>query len=225
MGEGVLHLDRTITSLTAQKKNPGRINVFLDGEFAFGLDRFTAAWLRVGEVLSEERITQLQAQDGSEIAYQKAVQLIGLKPRTRAETRTRLEKKGLKSQVIDGVLTRLAANGLISDSQYAQAWVENRAEVHPRSRRLVERELLQKGIAPSEARDALQSLPDDQTLAYQFASAQARRLVDTDFDQFQKKLSGQLLRKGFDFDTTRLTVQRLWKERDGREARMKNEDI
>mgnify|MGYP000952684904 FL=1 len=69
-------MDRTITALTAQKKNPQRINVFLDGEFAFGLQRIVAAWLIVGQTLSEEKINQLRSDDQSEIAYQKAINLL-----------------------------------------------------------------------------------------------------------------------------------------------------
>ena len=40
-----------ITGLTRQKKNADRINVFLDGEFAFGLAEITAVYLKVGQEL------------------------------------------------------------------------------------------------------------------------------------------------------------------------------
>ncbi|VAW32553.1 hypothetical protein MNBD_CHLOROFLEXI01-3704, partial [hydrothermal vent metagenome] len=36
-----------ITALTRQKRNPDRINVFLDDEFAFGLAAITAVSLRI----------------------------------------------------------------------------------------------------------------------------------------------------------------------------------
>jgi len=38
---------RKITAIEAQKNNPKRVNLYLDGEFAFGLERFVAAWLTV----------------------------------------------------------------------------------------------------------------------------------------------------------------------------------
>jgi regulatory protein len=47
---------KKITALEVQKKNPNRVNLHLDGEFAFGLARITAAWLKVGDVLSDEKI-------------------------------------------------------------------------------------------------------------------------------------------------------------------------
>ena len=49
-------MDQKITALKAQKRNPNRINVYLDGIFAFGLARVVAAWLQVGQTLSDEKI-------------------------------------------------------------------------------------------------------------------------------------------------------------------------
>ena len=37
-----------ITALKLQKRNHQRVNVYLDGEYAFGLTRIVAAWLAVG---------------------------------------------------------------------------------------------------------------------------------------------------------------------------------
>ena len=49
---------KKITALEVQKKNPNRVNVHLDGDFAFGLARITAAGLKLGETLTDERIAQ-----------------------------------------------------------------------------------------------------------------------------------------------------------------------
>ena len=47
---------RKITAIEAQKKRSNRVNIYLDGEFAFGLERITAAWLRVGQALAQRRV-------------------------------------------------------------------------------------------------------------------------------------------------------------------------
>ena len=54
---------RKITAIEVQKRRPNRVNIHLDGEFAFGLARIVAAWLRVGQELSEEKIEELQAKN------------------------------------------------------------------------------------------------------------------------------------------------------------------
>jgi hypothetical protein len=35
------------------------VNVYLDGEFAFGLSGIVAAWLKVGQEISEEKIDKI----------------------------------------------------------------------------------------------------------------------------------------------------------------------
>jgi regulatory protein len=61
-----------VTALKYQKKNRQRVNVYLDGQYAFGLQASVAAGLRVGQVLSPEEIAQLQNRDLAEVAYERA---------------------------------------------------------------------------------------------------------------------------------------------------------
>ena len=53
-------MNHRITAIQAQKRNPQRVSVFLDGEFAFGLSRIVAAWLAVGQEISDEKIALLK---------------------------------------------------------------------------------------------------------------------------------------------------------------------
>jgi regulatory protein len=76
-----------ITAIEPQQKNPQRVNVYLDGEFAFGLASIVAVWLKPGQELSEEKAAQLKADDEREVAYQKALHFISYRPRSSAEVR------------------------------------------------------------------------------------------------------------------------------------------
>ena len=53
-----------ISALESQKRSRDRVNVFLDGEFAFGLARLVAANLKTGTWLSDEAIAELTSVDG-----------------------------------------------------------------------------------------------------------------------------------------------------------------
>ena len=61
-----------ITGISPQKRNKERVNVFLDGEFAFGLSFVTAAGLSTGQMLAEDEIETLLAGDAVEKAKQSA---------------------------------------------------------------------------------------------------------------------------------------------------------
>lgn len=207
-------MDKVITAIRIQKRNPERVNIDLDGEFAFGLSRITAAWLKSGDMLSEDRIASLQQEDAMEVAYQRALLLLGYKARSEQEMRRRLAEKDFTVQQIDQVIEKLKRANLIHDEAFASGWVENRNQSHPRSRRLMRYELLQKGIAEEHIQKALAGSSDDLELARQAATAYARRLVECDRVTFHKRLSGHLARRGFSYDVISPVVVELWQRQE-----------
>jgi len=182
-------VEREITGIKAQKKNPERVSVYLDGEYAFGLSRITAAWLQIGQRLSEEKINSLREQDESEVAYQRALILLNHQQRTSHEIRQKLIEKGFSSTRVEEVVDRLTQTGLVEDGQYALLWVENRNTYHPRSRRLIRMELRQKGVAEDQIDQALLGSAEDDELATQAAMQQIRKYSDLDWPEFRKKMS------------------------------------
>jgi regulatory protein len=205
-------MNKKITALKAQKKNPNRVNVYLDGEFAFGLTRIVSAWLSVGQELDDEQITGLQEQDSEEVALNNAIKYISFRSRTEAEIRRRLSEKGFSGQEIDKVLERLRSTGLVADEQYARSWVESRSASRPRSRRLMAIELRQKGVSNLDIEKALEETEDDDKLAYQAAIRYAHRLANLEWNKFRERLSAFLLRRGFAYGTIAPLVRRVWSE-------------
>ena len=199
----------TVTALKVQKRNPQRVNVYLDGEFAFGLARITAAWLHIGQELSAEKIAQMQAEDAREVGYQQALRLLSYRPRASAEVRRNLEKHAMPAEVIEDVLARLQRAGLLDDSRFAQAWVDNRSEFRPRGRRALAVEMRQRGLDDESIQQALAEV-DEEALADQAASKQSRKLAGLDETAFKHKLSGFLARRGFGYAVIRDTVDRHW---------------
>lgn len=214
---------RKITAIEAQKKRSNRVNVFLDGEFAFGLERITAAWLRVGQELDEKKIEQLQAEDARERALQQALLFLSYRARSESEIRKNLRKHEIPDPVIEEILERLRRDGLANDSQFAQAWVENRSTFRPRSRRMMALELRQKGLDEESVSSALADV-DDETLAYEAAQKRANRLTGLEWSEFRKKLSGFLARRGFSYLMITAVVARIWNETHNEEQHFEEED-
>ena len=92
---------KKITAITVQKKNPDRVNIYLDGEFAFGVARITAAWLKNGDLLSEEKIARLLAEDEREWAYQQSLLYLSYRARSEKEIRQNLRKHEVSVDVIE----------------------------------------------------------------------------------------------------------------------------
>lgn len=208
----VLSMDRTITGLKAQKRNPNRINVYLDGEYAFAVARIVGAWLFVGQVLDDERISSLQQQDTREVAYQRALRALSYRPRSETEVKRKLSELGFNQEVIDETVDRLRSAGLLGDNQFARAWVENRSTFRPRSRRFLAIELRQKGVADDVIQDALDETVDEDQLAYQAALRRVHRWAGLEWAEFRERLTAYLGRLGFSYGTISAVVQKVWSD-------------
>ena len=152
---------KKITGIEAQKRTPNRVNIYLDGDFAFGLARIVAAWLRVGQELSEEKIEQLQAAEARERAFQQAMLFLSYRARSESEIRTNLRKHEYPESAIEETIARLRQNGFANDDQFARAWVENRITFRPRSRRMLAMELRQKGLDDETVQSAVETVDDE----------------------------------------------------------------
>jgi regulatory protein len=214
---------KKITALEVQRKNPNRVNVHLDGEFAFGLARIVAAWLRVGQELSEVKIEQLVSEDGRERAHQQAMLFLSYRARSESEIRQNLRKHEIPEPVIEHTLERLRQAGLANDDQFAQAWVENRNTFRPRSRRMMAMELKQKGLADEAIQSAVQNV-DDEASAYEAAQKRAARFKGLEWNDFRKKLSEFLARRGYSYSVIAPVVTRIWNETHAEAQHFEEED-
>lgn len=200
-----------VTALKLQTRNKTRVNVFLDGEFAFGLAKILALPLRIGQALSEAEIEQLQTRDAEEQAHERAVRLIARRPRSETEVRQRLQKAGVAAPVITVVLNRLRNSKLLDDEAFAKFWVENRTTFRPRSKRALQMELKRKGVSTTALADALQDTHDTEA-AYALALKRAKRLAALPAPDFRRKLSEYLARRGFDYETVEPIVRQVMAE-------------
>jgi regulatory protein len=205
-------MDHRITALKVQKKNPDRVSVYLDEEYAFGVSRIVGAWLHIGQILSDEKIADLRQQEAQEAALQKALLLLSYRPRAVAEIRQKLAEDGFEDKVIATVLERLRSNGLLHDEAFANTWVENRTAFRPRSRKMLAYELRRKGVAEETIEQALDTTEADSELAYQAAARYVRKLTAADWEEFQRRLLAFLARRGFSYGTAAPVVRRLWQE-------------
>ncbi len=201
-----------ITAIEIQKKNPNRVSISLDGQFAFGLSRIVAAWLNAGQELSEEKIAALQEEDAREAAIQKALRFLGYRARSVSEVRENLHKHEIPEPVIELTLKRLQETGLLNDQEFAQAWVENRNTFRPRSRRALALELRRKGLDDGVIQQTLEQTVDEPSLARDAGRKYLRKVQGLDWPDFRNKLGGFLGRRGFSYDVVAPVLRELWAE-------------
>ncbi|MEJ5314653.1 MULTISPECIES: regulatory protein RecX [Anaerolinea] len=201
-----------VTALVSQKRNAQRINVFIDGKFAFSLSRIVAAWLKVGQFLPDEKIEQLKQEDAREAAMQSALRLISVRPRSEAEIRERLQSKNFPENVVESVISRLKESGLVGDVEFARLWLEQRQHFRQKSRKVIAMELRQKGVTDEIIQEVLAESPGDDQTAYFAGQKYLRRIIHLGKREFFQKMVTYLARKGFSYEVSRETANRLWEE-------------
>ena len=203
----------TITALRFQTRNKDRVNVYLDGEYAFGLTAVKAARLHHGQVLSDPKIDALKAQDQHDQAFDRAVRFLSYRPRSRAEIERYLQRKGSGDAVLSDVMDRLQQAGYLDDEAFAHFWVDNRQRFRPRGRRALGCELRQKGVSSQTIATALHGL-DEESAAWQAIEGRLSRWNDLTNEQLRRKVTAFLQRRGFDYEVIHLTFQRVYQTSD-----------
>ena len=202
-----------ITAIEKQRRRR-RANVYLDGRFTFSLSLglLTEAGLHEGDALTPQQVDSLRQADVRHQAHEAALRLLAYRPRSEAEIRQRLARRGLPPQVVQETIARLRDQGLLSDAAFARFWVETRDQSSPRGRRLLWQELAAKGIERETIRQAIAPVAEEDA-ALRAAQKKARHLQGQDYPVFRRRLGDFLLRRGFPYPTVRTIVERLWLER------------
>ncbi len=202
-----------ITDIKEQKRRKDRLSVFVDGRYALGMSRLTLlqAGLRIGLELTQEQLCGLEAEAALEQVVNAATRLLGYRPRSEGEMRSRLRRKGFDEGVVEEAVARLKERGLLDDLAFARFWKENRVAFRPRTKRLLEQELRRKGVAPDVIEEVSTDV-DDGEEAYRAGLRKTRSLPITDYQVFRRRMMTFLRGRGFGYGTASQTARRLWEE-------------
>ncbi len=192
---------KEITQITSQK-NDDRLNVFLDGTFAFGVEYATAVKfsLKVGKMLSNEEIDAILAEEGNVYAYNKALKYAVKKTVSQKQLEEYLQKKGYSGESINLAVKKLVSYGYVNDVEYARAYVSTYSM---RGSKRLEAELRNAGIAEEIIAFELGKRSDDEACG-ECIKKYKRTRRDTD----RKKLVNYLLYRGFSYDVISECISR-----------------
>lgn len=210
-----------ITSVSAQVRNPDRVNVSVDGKFRFSLDIFqlTELGVKVGKEFSEEELTALEGESSYGKLYTKALEYSMLRPHSSREMRDYLWRKtretkyksrsgelktrpGVAQEIATRVYDRLVEKGYIDDEKFARWWVENRNLRKGTSQRKLQAELAAKGVPRSVVSVVLtETTRNDGDELQKMIEKKRAKYPD------EQKLIAYLARQGFSYDDIKMALQ------------------
>ena len=130
-------------------------------------------------------------------AKDRALKLLAVRWRSRAELSRRLIQAGFDPQDIEQAIQGLEQAGLVDDERFARAVVADRAGRRLVGDREVRTVLRRQGVAPEVAEAALADAPAETDRALALARKRALRLSDMDPAVAFRRLFGLLVRRGF----------------------------
>jgi regulatory protein len=204
-----------ITKILGQKKRANRRNIYLDGQFAFGLNENVVAKfrLREGLALSEQQVKEIAEGEVRQECFDYAMRYLGSRLHSRAELRKKLVRREYGDQVTDSVLDDLARMGYLDDARFAKTRALSAAEHKHHGRRRAYMELIKAGVKKDVADAALDEVYDDKgdTLAAArlLAEKKAPSLKKLDPLTARRRLAGMLQRRGFDYETIKPVIDQV----------------
>jgi regulatory protein len=198
-----------VTDITVQKRNKERVNLFIDGRYAFSLALEAAAGLKIGQQLSDAEIASLKTADTYAQAKNQTLRLLSYRPRSVQEVSQKLTQKGYDDLVIERVTRYLQEVALLDDKAFVDYWVEQRQTFKPRSRLALRNELQQKGISRRLIETAITAV-DENDAARRAVASKIWRWRDLSQESFKQKAGQYLQRRGFSYDIIKPVLHELW---------------
>ena len=195
----------SITKIEAQAKNKGRVNIYLDGEFALGcsLDIVLTHGLKEGLEITPVKLDELVFENEKSLALTKAVTLLGKNLKTKHQMKKYLVDKGYSEQIVNYVLEKLCEYNYINDENYAKLYVRSIKNKYGKIK--IRNELKLKGVSDKNIDLALMDFESEEEVILNLANKWLKDKPAT-YENLSK-LYRFLLSKGFDFEEVSRVVK------------------
>lgn len=216
-----------VTGLSAQIRNPDRVNVSIDGAYKFSLTlaQVIEHGLKLGSELSEQKIAELETESTYGKLYQRTLEYCLMRPRSEREVRDYLYRKtrsspvrnrqtgqvtmreGVSAAVAERVLGSLVAANYVDDTKFTEFWLRHRFLNRGISARKLRAELMAKGVDAAIITEALQSSERSDSSEIDKVIAKKRARYGDDM-----KLMQYLARQGFSYDDIKAALAKTGDE-------------
>ena len=192
-----------ITAIKQQQKRADRYSVFVDDTYSFSLSEsaLIESRLHSGQELTPAELADLKKTAGLDKAYGNTLRYVAIRPRSEGELHDYFRRKQIDQAAGSQIIERLRKVGLVDDSAFAKAWVDNRRLLKNVSKRRLQMELRQKRVPTEIINQVLQDdESDDRQVLRQLVEKKRARYPDN------QKLMQYLARQGFSYDDIKFAL-------------------
>lgn len=199
-----------ITAIKPQKRQ-NRFNIFVDGQFAFGLDADTLvkSGLKIDQEISQDEIEKLVKENEFQKFYDRVLKFFSYRPRSEKELHDWFFKKQVGELTQKLIREKLEQQGYLNDEEFAKWWIEQRMSFRPAGARLLAMELRQKGVKKdliARLLDCYIAKDSEIELAKKVMEKKLKTLRNLSPQKMREKLAAALLRRGFTWETIKEVI-------------------
>lgn len=201
-----------ITKIEPQKNNE-RVNIYLDGEFAFGLMKEIQYKYDLTEDMNidKEYIDKVLMEEEQSKANNCALKFLTHRQRSEKEIIDKLTKKGFEDKFIENTLVYLKNYGLIDDMEFARSFAKDKMNLNKQGPKRIKYELYRKGISQEIIDEVLSEDDDEYSRALELAEKKLPSYKNDDRNAIYRKLGGFLQRRGYSYDCISKVLKELVK--------------
>jgi regulatory protein len=195
-----------ITAIEPQKKAKGRVNIYVDDKFSFGMtEKLLIDFdLYKGKEITEKEIEKFKSGDSLSKCMDKAYHFLSYRPRSEQEMRKKLREK-YDEGTVDKAIAKLKKYSFVDDSEFARMWVGTRFS--GRSKKALSFEMKQKGISKEIIEEALADIDFDKEYEAALELVKKRaKYKGLDRNEAYKKIAPFLSRRGYNYDVIKKVI-------------------
>jgi regulatory protein len=209
-------MEKRITGIEKQKNCSERVNIFLDGEYAFScsLDSLVKYKLILGKSVDSDQLNSIIEEDNYSKAKACAFRVLERGMKSEKDMLAKLRDKGFEESTCVKVMALLKDYGYIDDGKLAEMYIEQKLKSEGANK--IKSFLYRKGIPEETIREKLESIAEDglESTAYELAYKKYIRMAASEEDKrkLYKKLGDFLMRKGYSYDICKKVLNRIFNE-------------
>ena len=200
-----------ITSVSVQKNNKKRCNVFVDNQFfcALNIETIIKNQLKVGLEIQREQLENIVFENQKQEALIKATDYIAKDLKTKKQVKDYLLKKGYTEQVAWYCVDKLKEYNYIDDVEYSKRYIES---VNKRQgKRLIEYKLMMKGVKKEDIESAYSEIEVDGKVGAKLVAEKYLKNKELTRENIAKAYR-YLVGKGFSYDEASSAINQFNEE-------------
>ncbi|MBZ9608924.1 recombination regulator RecX [Clostridium estertheticum] len=211
-----------ITKIEIQKKNKRRVNIYMDGEYAFACDAELIYIHNItkGRVMDKQNLEDIASEDNYIKGKTCALHFLERSNKSAKQVVDKLTIKEFDTKTIDRVLEFLKQYDFIDDKRFVELFIKEK--IRSSGKNKIKFALLKKSLPKELIKEELNKITNEQQLETALKLGEKKIVTisksEKDTKKLYKKTSDYLARSGYDYEIIKEVLAKITENDKGEES-------